>query len=55
MRHAQCCVKDEGGPLGVGLQELISNHLMLHWLRAFVVSDKEKVLFKESGNYAGDD
>ena len=51
----QCCIKDEGGPLEIGLQELVSNHLMLHRLRAFVVSDKEKVLFKESGNYAGDD
>lgn len=55
MSLTQCCVKDEGRPLGTGLQELVSNHLMLHGLRAFVVSDKEKVLFKESGNYAGDD
>jgi len=54
MTHSQF-VKDEGRPLGIGLQEPISNHLMLHWLRAFVVSDKEKFLLKESGNYAGDD
>ena len=25
------CVKDEGGPLGVGLQEQASNHLKLLW------------------------
>jgi hypothetical protein len=37
------------------LQELVSNHLMLHWLRAFVVSDKEKVLLKGSGDHVGDD
>lgn len=30
-KGVQCCVKDEGGPLGTGLQELVSNHLMLHW------------------------
>jgi len=34
---------------------LVSNHLMLHLLRAFVVSDKEKVLLKRSGAHAGDD
>jgi hypothetical protein len=27
----QGCVEDKGGPLGVGLQELISNHLKLLW------------------------
>jgi hypothetical protein len=51
----QCCVKDEGRPLESGLQELVSNHLMLRELRVLVVSDKEKVPLKESGIYAGDD
>jgi hypothetical protein len=55
IKHPQCYVKDEGRPLEIGLQELVSNHLMLHWLRVFVVSDKEKVLLKGSGNCAGDD
>jgi len=32
------CAEDEGGPLGVGLQELISNHLKLLWSKAMVVS-----------------
>ena len=49
------CIKDEGGPLETGLQELVSNHLMLHLLRAFVVSDKEKVSLKGSGDCVGDD
>jgi len=35
-------MKDEGRPLEVGLQELASNHLKLHWSRAIVVSVKEK-------------
>jgi len=34
--------RDEGGPLGVGLQEQASNHLKLLWLRARVVSVEEK-------------
>jgi hypothetical protein len=25
------CTKDEGRPLGAGMQELASNHLELHW------------------------
>ena len=36
------CVRDEGSPLGAGLQEQASNHLKLLWLRARVVSVKEK-------------
>ena len=36
------CMKDEGRPLGAGLQEQASNRLKLHWLRAIVVSVKEK-------------
>jgi len=35
------CVRDEGRPLGAGLQEQASNHLKLRWLRASVVSVKE--------------
>jgi hypothetical protein len=35
-------MKDEGRPLGAGLQEQASNHLELHWLRTIVVSVKEK-------------
>ena len=35
-------MKDEGRPLGAGLQELASNRLELHWSRATVVSVKEK-------------
>ena len=34
--------KDEGRPLGAGLQEQASNHLKLHRSRAVVVSVKEK-------------
>ncbi len=36
------CTKDEGRPLGAVLQEEASNHLKLRWLRAMVVSVKEK-------------
>jgi len=32
------CAKDEGGPLGAGLQEQASNHLKLLWSKAMVVS-----------------
>lgn len=55
MNITQCCIKDEGRPLEIELQDLISNHLMLQELRVPVVSDKEKVPVKGSGNYAGDD
>lgn len=55
MSNTQCCIKDEGRPLEIELQDLISNHLMLQESRVLVVNDKEKVLLKESGNYAGDD
>jgi hypothetical protein len=36
------CARDEGRSLGVGLQEQAPNHLKLRWLRARVVSIKEK-------------
>jgi hypothetical protein len=34
--------EDEGGPLEAALQEEVSNHLKLHWLRVNVVSVKKK-------------
>ena len=40
------CTGDEGGPLGAGLQEQAPNHLKLRWLRARVVSVKEKSWLK---------
>ncbi len=36
------CTRDEGRPLGAALQEEAPNHLELLWLRARVVSVKEK-------------
>ncbi len=36
------CARDEGRPLGAGLQEQAPNRLKLRWLRARVVSIKEK-------------
>ena len=35
-------MRDEGRSLGAGLQERASNHLKLRWLRARVVSVKDK-------------
>ncbi len=40
--EAPCCVRDEGGPLGTGVQAQVSNHLKLRWSRAKVVSVQEK-------------
>jgi hypothetical protein len=37
------CTRDEGGPLGVGLQEQAPNRLKLLWSKAMVVSVEEKV------------
>jgi len=39
-----CCIRDEGRPLGIDVKAWVSNHLKLLWLRAMVVSVKEKVL-----------
>ena len=36
------CLTDEGGPLGTGLQERVSNHLRRLWLNAMVVSAEGK-------------
>lgn len=40
-----CCIKDEGGPLGVGIQVLIPNYLSLSCLRDMGVSRQEKWQF----------
>ncbi|HDR14078.1 MAG TPA: hypothetical protein ENN79_01045 [Desulfobacteraceae bacterium] len=37
------CTRDEGRPLGVGLEEQAPNHLKLLWSKAMVVSVEEKV------------
>jgi hypothetical protein len=50
------CTKDEGGPLGAGLQEQASNHLKLLWSKALVVSVEEKAWQKTvSGEDQGDE
>jgi hypothetical protein len=50
------CTRDEGRPLGVGLQEQAPNHLKLRWLRARVVSIKEKSWHKTTaGMVQGDE
>ncbi|MCP3681904.1 MAG: transposase [bacterium] len=41
-RSLQCCINDEGRPLGIGLRRLVSNNLKLHLSKAGVVSVKEK-------------
>jgi hypothetical protein len=38
----RCFTKDEGRPLGIGLQELVSNRPKLLWSRANVVSVEGK-------------
>ena len=42
LRWEPCFTEDEGGPLGTGLQEQVSNRLKLHWSRAIVVSVEGK-------------
>jgi len=37
-----CCMRDEGGPLGTGVQARVPNHLKLRWSRAKVVSVQEE-------------
>jgi hypothetical protein len=37
-----CCTRDKGGPLEIGLQGRVSNHLKLLWPKAMVVSVKGK-------------
>jgi hypothetical protein len=49
-------MRDEGRTLGVGLQEQVPNHLKLRWLRARVVSVKEKSRHKiAAGTGQGDE
>ena len=38
------CLIDEGGPLGIGLQEQVPNRLQRLWLKAMVVSAEGKGL-----------
>ena len=50
------CARDGGGPPGAGLQEQAPNHLKLRWLRARVVSVKEKSRQKiVTGEVQGDE
>jgi hypothetical protein len=50
------CTRDGGGPPGAGLQEQASNHLKLLWLRARVVSVKDKSRHKTmAGAVQGDE
>ncbi|MBW2450659.1 MAG: hypothetical protein JRE92_09590 [Deltaproteobacteria bacterium] len=50
------CTEDEGGPLGVGLQEQASNRLKLLWPKVMVVSVEEKAWQKTvSGEDQGDE
>jgi len=50
------CTKDEGGPLGAGLQEQAPNHLKLRWLRARVACVKDKSwLNTVAGEVQGDE
>ena len=48
--------RDEGGPPGAGLQEQVPNRLKLRWLRARVVSVKDKSWLKiVAGEVQGDE
>jgi hypothetical protein len=50
------CTKDEGRPLGAGLQEQASNRLKLLWSKVMVVSVEEKAWQKTvSGEDQGDE
>jgi hypothetical protein len=37
-----CCTNDEGRPLGIGLQDQVSNRLELPWSKVMVVSVEGK-------------
>ena len=41
-QEVPCCTRDEGGPLGTGVQAQVPNHLKLRWSKARVVSVQEK-------------
>jgi hypothetical protein len=47
----RCCADDEGGPLGLCLQEPGPNHLKLLRSRGVVVSVQEKSPVKVAGEY----
>jgi hypothetical protein len=50
------CTRDGGRPPGAGLQEQAPNHLKLRWLRARVVSVKDKSWLKTvAGEVQGDE
>jgi len=50
------CTRDEGRPLGTGLQEQVPNRLKLHGLRVFVVSvDGKGTAETVSGEVQGDE
>jgi hypothetical protein len=50
------CARDGGRPPGAGLQEQASNRLKLRWLRARVVSVKDKSWLKSvAGEVQGDE
>jgi hypothetical protein len=50
------CTRDGGGPPGVGLQGQASNRFKLRWLRARVVSVKDKSWLKTvEGEVQGDE
>ncbi len=50
-----CCIRDEGGPLGTGVQAQVPNHLKLRWSKARVVSVQEKARENSSGEGQGDE
>jgi hypothetical protein len=50
------CLTDEGGSLGTGLQEQVSNHLRRLWSKAMVVSTGGKGLGRtRSGGWQEED
>ena len=50
------CLIDEGGPLGIGWQEQVPNHLRRLWTKAMVVSAEGKGLERtRSGDWQEED
>ncbi len=49
------CIKDEGRPFGIALQEEIPNHRKRLWSKAMVVSVTEKVQRDASGENQEDE
>jgi hypothetical protein len=46
----RCCADDEGfWPFGAALRKVVSNRLMLRWLKTVVVNDEEKALVTALG------